>query len=133
MNAVLVDTVGFLAVWNDRVAWHSRAVEALTALRAEGELLYTTSFILLECGNASSRTRFRRDVVEVREQFIADGKLIVPTDADIDTAWVDYASGTAGDASVVDHVSFAVMRRLGITDAFTNDHHFKTAGFVTLF
>ena len=27
----------------------------------------------------------------------------------------------------------AVMRRLGIADAFTNDRHFKAAGFHTLF
>lgn len=33
----------------------------------------------------------------------------------------------------VDNVSFVVMRRLGITDAFTNDRHFKAAGFNTLF
>lgn len=30
-------------------------------------------------------------------------------------------------------VSFAVMRRLGITEAFTNDRHFQAAGFATLF
>jgi len=30
-------------------------------------------------------------------------------------------------------VSFAVMRRLGITEAFTNDRHFGAAGFTTLF
>ena len=39
----------------------------------------------------------------------------------------------AGQAGIVDHVSFAVMRRLGITQAFTNDRHFQTAGFETLF
>ena len=36
-------------------------------------------------------------------------------------------------AGIVDHISFAVMRRLGIADAFTNDRHFKAAGFNTLF
>jgi predicted nucleic acid-binding protein len=30
-------------------------------------------------------------------------------------------------------VSFAVMRRLGIQRAFTNDRHFREAGFETLF
>jgi predicted nucleic acid-binding protein len=32
-----------------------------------------------------------------------------------------------------DHISFVVMRRLGITEAFTNDVHFQAAGFTTLF
>ncbi len=39
----------------------------------------------------------------------------------------------AGQAGIVDQVSFVVMRRLGITEAFTNDRHFQAAGFHTLF
>jgi predicted nucleic acid-binding protein len=41
--------------------------------------------------------------------------------------------GSAGEAGIVDHLSFAIMRRLGITDAFTNDRHFAAAGFNILF
>ena len=33
----------------------------------------------------------------------------------------------------VDQLSFQVMRRLGLTEAFTNDQHFQAAGFTTLF
>ncbi len=57
----------------------------------------------------------------------------MPTTQDWDLAWAAYARGDAGEAGIVDHVSFIIMRRLGITDAFTNDRHFKTAGFNTLF
>lgn len=32
--------------------------------------------------------------------------------------------------SLVDATSFAVMRHLGITEAFTSDHHFTQAGFL---
>jgi predicted nucleic acid-binding protein len=32
--------------------------------------------------------------------------------------------------SLVDCVSFVAMRRHGITDALTNDHHFEQEGFV---
>lgn len=42
-------------------------------------------------------------------------------------------SEESGGASIVDHVSFAVMRRLGLSKAFTNDRHFRGAGFETLF
>lgn len=48
-------------------------------------------------------------------------------------AWDDYARGLAGSAGIVDHVSFTLMRRLGITEAFTHNGHFVAAGFTTLF
>ena len=41
--------------------------------------------------------------------------------------------GDAGHAGIVDHISFVVMRRLEIADAFSNDGHFQAAGFTTLF
>ena len=53
--------------------------------------------------------------------------------AEIDEAWSAFARGQAGGAGIVDHISFVVMRRLGLTDAFTNDGHFVAAGFKVLF
>jgi predicted nucleic acid-binding protein len=34
--------------------------------------------------------------------------------------------------SLTDCISFVVMNERGITDAFTNDHHFEQAGFQIL-
>jgi predicted nucleic acid-binding protein len=48
-------------------------------------------------------------------------------------ATYSYKRGDAGQAGIVDLVSFAVMRRLDISQAFTNDKHFAAAGFLTLF
>jgi uncharacterized protein len=61
------------------------------------------------------------------------GSLIVPTPDDQRAAWAAYQRGDAGQAGIVDHVSFAVMPRLGSIQAFTNDAHFRAAGFETLF
>jgi predicted nucleic acid-binding protein len=36
------------------------------------------------------------------------------------------------DWSLTDCISFVVMRREGMTDALTADHHFEQAGFVAL-
>jgi len=57
----------------------------------------------------------------------------VPTDADWSSAWDAYERGEAAQAGIVDQISFAVMRRLQLEDAFSNDRHFEAAGFRLLF
>ena len=69
----------------------------------------------------------------LREELLDDGLLIEPSASDCEQAWAAYERGKAGDAGIVDHISFVVMRRLGLTEAFTHNAHFKAAGFVTLF
>jgi predicted nucleic acid-binding protein len=64
---------------------------------------------------------------------MADGTLVKPIETDIEAGWDAYERGDAGQAGIVDHVSFVVMRRLGISRAFTNDVHFRAAGFEPLF
>jgi predicted nucleic acid-binding protein len=58
---------------------------------------------------------------------------MVPTQEDWEPAWASYRRQTPGDAGIVDHVSFVIMRRLAINDVFSNDKHFEAAGFRTLF
>jgi predicted nucleic acid-binding protein len=48
-------------------------------------------------------------------------------------AWNAYQRGEADQAGIVDHISFVVMKRLGIARAFTNDRHFRAAGFEAMF
>ena len=93
----------------------------------------TTTFILLECGNTAARRTFRGDVCALRQTLDLREELIVPTEDDWQAAWVAYERGEAGQAGIVDHVSFQVMRRLGITEAFANDKHYQAAGFTVLF
>ena len=93
----------------------------------------TTTFILLECGNALARRPTRRQLVEFRRTLVAPHERVSPTVADWDTAWAAYERAAPGTAGLVDQVSFAVMRRLGITQALTNDRHFAATGFETLF
>lgn len=69
----------------------------------------------------------------LRQWLRAEGLIVVPTDSEIEEAWAAYDRGEAGQAGIVDQVSFVVMRRLGLTEAFTNDRHFQAAGFTTLF
>jgi predicted nucleic acid-binding protein len=67
----------------------------------------------------------------LRAQLRDAGLLVDPTDEELEAAWLAYDRGEAGEAGIVDHVSFAVMRRLRLKRALTSDGHFPAAGFET--
>jgi uncharacterized protein len=133
MSIVFLDTVGLLALWDSGDQWHSAAETAFADLGRTKALLTTTSFVLLECANAAARRTFRQAVERLRARMESGKVLVFPSDEDWRQAWTAYRQGDHGQPGVVDCVSFAVMRRLGIRQAFTNDRHFQEAGFETLF
>jgi predicted nucleic acid-binding protein len=133
MRTVFLDTVGLLAQWDQTDQWHDAAGRALKEFMARGDRTVTTTFVLLECGNAAARRPYRSLVDQTREALENSGRRIMPCAQDWRDAWSAYAREDSADAGIVDHISFVVMRRLGIADVFTNDRHFKAAGFNTLF
>jgi predicted nucleic acid-binding protein len=133
VRTAFADTVGLLALWDRGDQWHEPAERAFRRLSQNRTALLTTSFILLECANAAARRPYRLEVDRLRAEMERGGFLVHPTMEDWRSAWAAYARGDADRAGVVDHVSFLVMRRLGIAHAFTNDRHFSTAGFEVLF
>ena len=133
MNPVFLDTVGLLAVWNEDDQWHGAASTAFTAVKRERATLFTTTFVLAECANATAWSAFRESVVDLRTLLGSYRGLIHPTGADFETAWERSKSGFPGAPGLVDELSFSVMRRLGLRRAFTNDRHFADAGFAVLF
>ena len=133
MTPIFLDTVGLLAVWDIGDQWHEAAEAAYGRIVSARQPVATTSFVLLECGNAAARRTYREDVCILRRTLELRNEAIVPTDDDWTNAWDAYQHGQAGTAGIVDYVSFAVMRRLGIRQAFTNDRHFQESGFETLF
>ncbi len=133
MTAVFFDTVGLLAAWDTSDQWHLAAERAYNQIVSERRPGVTTTFVLLECGNSAARHNHRSDVSALRRALESRNELIAPTEDDWTMAWEAYDRGEAGQAGIVDQVSFIVMRRLGITEAFTNDRHFQAAGFTVLF
>lgn len=133
MTTVFLDTVGLVALWDRSDQWHAIAARAFDEIEADRFALLSTTFVMLECGNAAARRPYRDAVFRFRERLERMGRLVAPTEDDWQEAWSAYRRGEAGSAGIVDQVSFAVMRRLGLTYAFTNDEHFRAAGFVTLF
>jgi predicted nucleic acid-binding protein len=133
MNDVFLDTVGLIAVWDSSDQWHADAIAAYQMLLDQGRRLVTTELVLFECGNASSRRPYRTRVNALRQALKQEQLLVQPTHKEIEQAWDAYDRGEVGEAGIVDHISFAVMRRLGIVEAFTNDRHYSAAGFKVLF
>ena len=105
----------------------------LRAIAGEQVNFVTTNFVLLECGNAAARRPYRSAPSRLCKKLEQQGKLISPTVEDWKAAWTNYENGEVDAAGIVDHASFVVMRRLGIAKAFTNDRHFRAAGFENLF
>jgi uncharacterized protein len=133
VTPVFLDTVGLIALWDRDDQWHAVASRAFVELRTLRAPIVTTSYILAECGNAVARTTMRPEVGVLRERLEAARGLIFPSDEDWRSAWDAYRRGLAGEAGLVDQISFVVMRRLHLSEAFTNDRHFSAAGFHALF
>lgn len=133
MKPVFLDTGGLIAIWDKADQWHALARPVFAALLSARRRMVTTPQVLLECGNAAARRVYRPEVYNLRQILQANQALIEPTAAEIEQAWTGYLAGIAGNAGIVDQISFIAMRRLGITEAFTHNGHFNAAGFTTLF
>ncbi len=131
--AVFLDTVGLVALWNERDQWHAAATGVFDRLLREQTVLVTTPFILAECANAVARRHSRTAVVALREMLERRKRILPPTDDDWQEAWRRYAADGIGGPGIVDQLSFLVMRRYGLTEVFTNDRHFRAAGLDPLF
>lgn len=133
MKTIFLDTVGILALFDQSDQWQQVATMAMQLADRPGTRFVTTTFVLLECGNAAARKRYREQVCLLRDQMRKQNNIVDPSEPEIESAWVAYRRDYPGGASIVDHISFVIMRRLNVADAFTNDRHFRAAGFNTLF
>jgi predicted nucleic acid-binding protein len=132
-SPVFLDTVGLLALWDRSDQWHHAATQAFQQFSQERASLYTSSLVLLECANAAARRPYRTVVAALWHEMKAAERVFHPTEKDWEEAWSDYEHTHIGGPGVVDLTSFRAMRQLRIERAFTNDRHFRDAGFQVLF
>lgn len=128
---VLVDTSALFALLDRRDAAHLVARDVFRSLE-EREELVTHSYVLLEA-TALVHRRLGADGVRALNTLLLAVEM---------TIWVDevrHATGVAAllealptPVSLVDFVSFNIMRELGLTTAFAFDADFERAGFHTL-
>lgn len=127
--SLYVDTSAFLAVLDGDDLNHRRARPKWGELVASGDTLVCSNYVLIETP-ALVQSRMGLDAVRLFQEDV------MPVLA---VEWVDEASHVAGVGAVlaarqrrlslVDCVSFHVMRRLGIRTAFAFDAHFGAQGF----
>ena len=125
---ILLDTSACYALANARDPRHREAVAVLDALQSAGERLVVHSYVVLEAA-ALLQSRSGHDTAA---RFLHDV-------AGYETVWVDADTHREGlalftrlksrDLSLVDCVSFTVMRKRGLTTAFAFDRHFVQQGF----
>jgi hypothetical protein len=97
--------------------------------------LLTTTWILVELGDALARTRQRIWFQEFLFDVTATSEIKVtpPIADDFDRGLLLYSSRRDKEWSLTDCISFEVMREHRIESALTPDRHFIQAGFKALF
>ena len=130
--SVFIDTSGFIAVLDKDNASHAEAVKTWMDILTSEEDLVTTNYVLVETC-ALVQNRLGMTAIKVFQDDI------VPI---LQIEWIDKAvhhtamgimvAALRKKLSLVDCVSFEVMRILGVTTVFTLDKHFKEQGFSCL-
>ena len=125
---IFVDTSAVYALADRRDLHHQTAVRRFGELMARGEALLTHNYILLESVT----------LLQARLGHAAASSFAKESTA-FEIEWVDKTLHEAGirafnafskrRLSLVDHVSFLVMKRRNLTTAFAFDPDFRTAGF----
>jgi predicted nucleic acid-binding protein len=133
-KAVFLDTVGLLGTLNKDDDLHEPAAVVLRKLEETGRSVVTTTFVLAEVGNGLARTMLRADAAWLIRTLHSDPRCtVVYVERDELFEAVElYTERNDKSWGLVDCVSFVVMRRMGLSDAFTADRHFEQAGFVAL-
>jgi len=127
-----VDAAYVVALANERDVLHTRARDLATRIKREKVELVTTQAILLEVASALSPVRSRKSAVLFVEE-LRDGAVVLPLTPDLLwEAWDMYKTHTDKEWTWVDTISFVAMRREGLTEALTSDHHFEQASFRAL-
>lgn len=128
---IFIDTGAFLARYIKRDQHHAKAITFWEELIRDDAPCFTTNFILNETLTLLGRRASHTFSAERARQLYSSSVLqILRPDANDEVAAIILLEKFADQkVSFCDCVSFVLMRRLGISDAFTFDGDFAIAGF----
>ena len=125
MPRYFVDTFYWVALSDARDQWHARVLAFSRSL--SDYHLYTVDEVLAEYLTfySAARPHVRDDAVQTVRDILRDPHITVmpQSHASFLDALALYASRPDKEYSLVDCVSMRAMRREGLTEALTNDHH----------
>jgi predicted nucleic acid-binding protein len=128
---IFIDTGAFLARYIVRDQHHTDAVAFWGELADSGTACFTSNLVLSETFTLlARRTHYKFAAERARQTYLSNVLQILRPYAKDEAAGV-FLFDKFADQQVrfCDCVSFALMRRLRIPDAFTFDAHFGLAGF----
>jgi predicted nucleic acid-binding protein len=130
-NRIFIDTLFVVALVNRRDQYHEQA--ATLAEIFDGHPLLVTDAVLLEIGNALSRN-YKEEAVRIMDEFLASDEVEIVrlTPELFDEGYSMYKTYLDKEWSLVDCISFVVMRKAAVKQALTFDRHFAQAGFQAL-
>jgi predicted nucleic acid-binding protein len=126
---IFIDISAFLAVLDGNDKNHKKAKSFWEKIINGGDVLLCHNYILVETSALILR-RFGMEAVRVFEQDIFPILRIIWVTEEVHAAAVSaYLMADRDTLSLVDCVSFEVMRRTGIRKAFAFDGHFQDYGY----
>ena len=131
MKPIFIDTGFLIALLNANDAYH-QTVNQLS-LKYEGITFLTTDAVLLELGNALSRSGKQQASDMIRYFQQAEEASIMYLTPELFAKGLQlYDKYQDKSWGLVDCISFIVMQELELTEVLTFDQHFAQAGFMVL-
>jgi predicted nucleic acid-binding protein len=128
MKCVFADTSHFIALVNRTDEAHVKAISFLATF--DGTLV-TSAWVLSEVGAFMAQPPARAVCLKLFDEIAGEPLVeVVPVDqAQFDAGLALFADRPDKGWSLVDCISFELMRLRGITEALSADRHFEQAGF----
>ena len=131
MKPIFIDTGFLIALLNANDNYHLTATKL--SLKYEGISFLTTDAVLLELGNALSRSSKQKTSEMIRYFQQSEDASIIHLTPDLFTKGLQlYDKYQDKSWGLVDCISFVVMQELELTEVLTFDQHFIQAGFNVL-
>ena len=123
-SSVFIDISAFFALIDTREASHRRAVSVTESARRR---MFTTNFVVAETHALLVRRLGRTVATQFLNDMDQGRTVVIRVDAaDEQRARAIIISHDNNDYSLTDAISFAVMERLDISEAFTFDRHLRS-------